>query len=134
MTSIRAIVESMLTLHLNPDDTEPLSSFVEGVVRNRVLVGPEQSDELRVVLARFDAGARNLPHTHGFDQALLITDGEGIVATDTEQRQVHAGDLILIPAGERHWHGGTETTAMSHVAFGIPGPSDFDGVAYGATE
>ena len=112
----------------------PLESFVEGVVRPRPLVGAGESAELRVMLARFEAGGRNLPHTHSFDQALLITDGEGILANDSDEHRVSAGDFILVPAGERHWHGATDSTEMSHLAFGIPGTSDFDGVAYTGTE
>jgi quercetin dioxygenase-like cupin family protein len=107
---------------------------VEGVVYSQALIGAEETDQLRVVCARFEAGGRNLWHTHGFDQALFITEGEGIVATDDEERHVTTGDLVLVPAGERHWHGETSITAMSHLALGIPGTSDFDGVAYAATE
>ena len=116
------------------EDAEPLDAFVRGVVRARTLVGPEESDELRVQFARFDAGGRNVFHTHDFDQALLITDGEGVVATDEEEHRVTAGDFVLVPAGERHWHGAADSGPMSHLAFGVPGSSDFDGVAYGATE
>lgn len=112
----------------------PLDSFVEGVVRPRSLVGSDESRELRVILARFEAGGRNLPHTHSFDQALLITDGQGILATDEEEHRVAAGDFVLVPAGERHWHGATDSTEMTHLAFGIPGTSDFDGIAYTGTE
>ena len=124
----------MYVTQASSDGAEPLDRFVEGVVRPRTLVGADQSQELRVQFAHFDAGGRNLFHTHGFDQALLITDGEGIVATDDTERRVAAGDFVLVPAGERHWHGATNATSMSHLAFGIPGSSDFDGVAYGATE
>jgi len=34
---------------------------------------------------------------------------------------VEPGDVVLIPAGEKHWHGGTETTAMAHISIGTPG-------------
>lgn len=124
----------MYITRASSDDAEPLHDFVEGVVFPRTLVGAEQSDELRVQFAQFDIGGRNRPHTHGFDQALLITEGEGIVATEDTEHHVTVGDFVLVSAGERHWHGATDTTSMSHLAFGIPGSSDFDGVAYGATE
>lgn len=124
----------MYVTRASSDGAEPLDRFVEGVVRPRTLVGAEESHELRVQFAHFDAGGRNLPHTHGFDQGLLITEGEGVVATDDEEHRVTVGDFVLVPAGQRHWHGATGTTPMSHLAFGIPGASDFDGIAYGATE
>lgn len=124
----------MLITQAAVQDGPPLDSFVEGVVRPHSLVTAEHSSELRVLLARFEVGARNLPHTHSFDQALFITVGEGILANDDEEHHVSAGDFILIPAGERHWHGATATSAMTHLAFGVPGSSDFDGVAYQETE
>src|SRR5258708_18056068 len=65
-----------------------------GTVRLRAIVG----DELGVFLERFDPGARNRPHTHNFDQVLYILDGEGIVATDTEEHRVYLGDLVVVPA------------------------------------
>ncbi len=124
----------MIVTHVSNQDTEPLQQFVEGVVRPQTLIGAEETAQLRVMYAQFEAGGRNLWHTHGFDQALFITEGEGIVATDDEERRVTTGDLVLVPAGERHWHGATRTRAMSHLAFGIPGASDFDGVAYAVTQ
>ncbi len=123
----------MLTSHTTPGDS-PLNEFVEGVVRPRTLVGPDESGELRVVFATFEPGARNLWHTHAFDQGLLITEGVGIIATEAEERQVRPGDFVLIPAGERHWHGAISDSPMAHLAVGIPGATDFDGAPYTATE
>ncbi len=123
----------MLIIRTSAGD-EPLEQFVEGVVRPRTLVGADESSELRIAFASFEPGARNLWHTHGFDQGLLITDGAGIIATEAEQREVRAGDFVLIPAGERHWHGAGPGASMAHLAVGIPGSTDFDGAAYTATE
>ena len=95
-----------------------------GIVRVRELLGSNQSEQLRAILVRFDAGSRNVLHTHSFDQALYIVEGEGIVADETREQRVQAGDLIVIRAGERHWHGATEERAMAHLAFGIPGNTD----------
>ena len=123
----------MLTTRTSSGD-RPLEHFVHGVVRPRTLVGTDESSELRVVFVTFEPGARNLWHTHGFDQGLLITDGAGIIATEGEQREVRAGDFVLITAGERHWHGAAPDEPMAHLAVGIPGTTDFDGAAYTATE
>jgi quercetin dioxygenase-like cupin family protein len=38
-----------------------------------------------------------------------------VVATEAEEREVSAGDVVLIPAGENHWHGAPGATAMSHI-------------------
>jgi quercetin dioxygenase-like cupin family protein len=92
-----------------------------GTVRLRAIVGDEQTEQRGVFLERFDPGARNRPHTHNFDQVLYILDGEGIVATDTEEHRAYLGDLVVVPAGEQHWHGATADTAMAHLAFVLPG-------------
>ena len=49
------------------------------------------------------------------DQILIVTEGTGVVATDKEERTVSVGDIILIPAGENHWHGAPGATPMSHI-------------------
>lgn len=66
-------------------------------------------------LIHFSAGSRNKFHTHTSDQVLVITAGTGIVATDAEEVTVNAGDVVLIPAGENHWHGAPGATPMSHI-------------------
>jgi len=64
----------------------------------------------------FRNGARNKLHTHTTDQILIVTAGEGIVATEHEERAVRAGDVAYIPAGERHWHGAKAGMDMTHLA------------------
>src|SRR5258708_26030494 len=86
-----------------------------GTVRLRAIVG----DELGVFLEQFDPGARNRPHTHNFDQVLYILDGEGIVATDTEEHRVYLGDLVVVPAVGRRLQGGTAHTRGAHHASGV---------------
>lgn len=53
----------------------------------------------------FRPGERTRWHTHDGIQVLYVTGGEGVVATREEERVVTAGDLILFPPGEEHWHG-----------------------------
>jgi quercetin dioxygenase-like cupin family protein len=95
-----------------------------GEVKRRVLIGNDQSEQVSVGLVSFAAGGRNVFHRHTFDQVLYVTEGEGIVASETEEHVVRAGDIVIIPAGEKHWHGGTATTAMSHLAIGTPGETE----------
>lgn len=65
----------------------------------------------------FEPGARTNWHTHPLGQTLIVTSGLGWVQTDSGPRQeIRAGDIIWIPPGEKHWHGATATTAMSHIA------------------
>jgi quercetin dioxygenase-like cupin family protein len=95
-----------------------------GTVRRRGLVSPDESKQLHVGLVAFEAGGRNVFHTHTFDQVLYVTEGEGIIATEKEEQRIRAGDIVVIPAGEKHWHGATPTTAMSHLAIGTPGQTE----------
>jgi len=45
----------------------------------------------------------------------VVTAGRGIAATESEEREITVGDIVHIKAGERHWHGATAETPMSHI-------------------
>ena len=79
----------------------PLFSGPE--VTRQVLL-PE-SREYVVNVVNFGKGVRNKFHTHDHEQILIVTAGMGVVATENEERSVTVGDIVLIPAGEKHWHG-----------------------------
>jgi len=65
----------------------------------------------------FEPGARTAWHTHPLGQTLIITAGCGWVQPEGRPREeVRPGDIVWIPAGEKHWHGATATTGMSHIA------------------
>jgi quercetin dioxygenase-like cupin family protein len=66
-------------------------------------------------VVNFSKGVRNKLHTHTTDQILIITHGKGYVATESEKVEIEPGDIIHIPAGEKHWHGATENSEMSHI-------------------
>jgi quercetin dioxygenase-like cupin family protein len=74
----------------------------------------------------FSAGARTRPHIHEHDQYLHIMEGQGIVATESEKRNVSAGDIVVVPAGVWHWHGATPRSAMMHLSIRRPGPGQWD--------
>lgn len=86
----------------------------EGLVEMQTVIGDEARD-LRLTEVTFTDGARNKLHTHTTDQILIVTAGEGIVATEHAQREVTAGDVAYIPAGERHWHGAQPGKEMTHL-------------------
>ena len=75
---------------------------------------PEGGD-YNMSVVNFGRGVRNKFHIHESDQVLIITAGKGIVATEQEQRVVSVGDIILFPAGEKHWHGAAEDSDFSHI-------------------
>jgi quercetin dioxygenase-like cupin family protein len=65
----------------------------------------------------FEPGARTAWHTHPLGQTLIITAGCGWVQRDGGLiDEVHPGDVIWFPPSEKHWHGATPTTAMTHIA------------------
>ena len=73
------------------------------------------SKEVRVSIVNFGKGARNKFHMHDADQILIISAGKGIVATEKEERVVTVGEVVLFPAGEKHWHGATKDSEFSHI-------------------
>ena len=79
----------------------------------------QASDPARVSGASvtFEPGARTAWHTHPLGQTLIITAGCGWVQREGSSiEEVHPGDVVWIPPGEKHWHGATPVTAMTHFA------------------
>jgi quercetin dioxygenase-like cupin family protein len=65
----------------------------------------------------FEPGARTMWHTHPLGQTLIVTSGLGWVQCENRPvEEIRPGDVIWFPAGEKHWHGATATTAMTHIA------------------
>ena len=65
----------------------------------------------------FEPGARTAWHFHPLGQTLIVTAGCGWVQREGGPiEEIHPGDVIWFPAGEKHWHGATPTTAMTHIA------------------
>ena len=77
------------------------------------------TDPARVsgAVVTFEPGARTAWHTHPLGQTLIVTFGAGWVQREGGPvEDIRPGDVIWFPAGEKHWHGATATTAMSHIA------------------
>jgi len=66
----------------------------------------------------FEPGARTAWHTHPLGQTLIVTAGCGLAQTwgGGQVREICPGDVVWIPPGEKHWHGATATSAMTHIA------------------
>lgn len=65
----------------------------------------------------FEPGARTAWHTHPLGQTLIVTEGVGWTQVEGGPvLEFHAGDVLLCPAKERHWHGATPTQGMTHIA------------------
>jgi quercetin dioxygenase-like cupin family protein len=77
------------------------------------------SDPSRVTgaIVTFEPGARTAWHTHPLGQTLIVTAGAGWAQSEGESRvEIHSGDVVWFPPGEKHWHGATATTGMTHIA------------------
>ena len=65
----------------------------------------------------FEPGARTAWHTHPLGQALIVTAGCGWAQTDGGPVEtIRTGDTVWFGPGERHWHGATARTGMTHIA------------------
>jgi quercetin dioxygenase-like cupin family protein len=65
----------------------------------------------------FEPGARTVWHTHPLGQTLIVLSGAGWVQRKGEPiQEIFPGDVVWIAPGEKHWHGATPTTAMTHIA------------------
>jgi len=87
--------------------------FTGNDVTRQVLM-PE-SNEYDINIVSFGKGVRNKFHAHDSEQILIVIAGKGIVATETEEKVVTEGDVILIPANEKHWHGAVKDSEFSHI-------------------
>jgi len=65
----------------------------------------------------FEPGARTAWHAHPLGQALIVTAGVGLMQSwGKPPMRIRAGDVILCHPGEKHWHGASPDTAMTHIA------------------
>jgi 4-carboxymuconolactone decarboxylase len=68
-------------------------------------------------LVTFEPGARTAWHSHPLGQTLIVTSGVGRVQRWGDPvDEIRAGDVVWIPPGQKHWHGASPTTSMSHIA------------------
>jgi quercetin dioxygenase-like cupin family protein len=65
----------------------------------------------------FEPGARTAWHTHPLGQTLIVTAGLGLVQRESGPiEEIRPGDVVWFAPGEKHWHGASSETAMTHIA------------------
>jgi quercetin dioxygenase-like cupin family protein len=108
-----------MDIHLagsRPTRKAPKENFT-GTVWQDPIISTEAPARLVVNRVSFEPGARTNWHTHPLGQTLYVIAGVGRVQTKGgPMREIRPGDVIWIPAGEKHWHGGSPTTGMTHLA------------------
>jgi quercetin dioxygenase-like cupin family protein len=93
------------------------ADWFTGAVRIDRLFQPHASARAAGASVTFEPGARTAWHTHPLGQILIITAGCGWVQREGGPvEEVHPGDVVWFAPGEKHWHGATPTTAMTHIA------------------
>src|ERR1700745_689527 len=94
-----------------PDD------WFTGHVRIDPLFQPNESRRAAAASVTFEPGARTAWHIHPLGQTLIVTSGCGWVQSEgSPQKEISPGDVVWCPPGEKHWHGATSSTSMTHIA------------------
>jgi quercetin dioxygenase-like cupin family protein len=93
------------------------AEYFTGTVRIDPLFSPPDPARVAGALITFEPAARTAWHTHPLGQTLIVMSGCGWVQREGEAvQEIRPGDVVWFAPGEKHWHGATATTAMSHIA------------------
>jgi quercetin dioxygenase-like cupin family protein len=105
----------MRVVNISKVDKEAFDSplFTGSDVTRQILLPDSKEYNLNVV--NFGKGVRNKFHAHDSEQILIVTSGKGIIATEKEEIRITAGDVVIIPADEKHWHGATADSEFAHI-------------------
>ena len=108
-------------MDIKRNGTEPSgkgpAEYFTGTVRIDPLFSPPEPARAVGALVTFEPGARTAWHTHPLGQTLVVMSGRGLVQREGGPiEEIRPGDVVWFPPGEKHWHGASPTTAMSHIA------------------
>jgi quercetin dioxygenase-like cupin family protein len=99
-----------------PSSKGPADWFT-GAVRIDPLFDAPAPARVAAAQVTFEPGARTAWHTHPLGQTLIVTSGCGWAQREgAAVEEIRPGDVIWFAPGEKHWHGATATTAMTHIA------------------
>ena len=93
------------------------SDWFTGTVRIDPLFEAPEPARVRGASVTFEPGARTAWHTHPLGQTLIVTSGLGWAQRWGGQlEEIRPGDVVWFEPGEKHWHGASPTSAMTHIA------------------
>jgi quercetin dioxygenase-like cupin family protein len=99
-----------------PSGKGPAEWFTGAVRVDPLFEAPEPARAVGASVT-FEPGARTAWHTHPLGQTLIVTAGCGWAQREGGPvEEVRPGDVVWFAPGEKHWHGATATTAMTHIA------------------
>ncbi len=91
--------------------------WFSGAVRIDPLFQPNDSRRAAAASVTFEPGSRTEWHTHPLGQTLIVTSGCGWVQRQGGPiEEIYPGDVVWFSSNEKHWHGATPTTGMTHIA------------------
>jgi quercetin dioxygenase-like cupin family protein len=99
-----------------PSSKGPAEWFIGDVIIDPLFETPEPA-RVRGARVTFEPGARTAWHTHPLGQTLIVTSGLGWAQRwGGPIEEMSPGDVVWFSPGEKHWHGATPTTGMTHIA------------------
>jgi quercetin dioxygenase-like cupin family protein len=99
-----------------PSAKGPVDWFT-GTVRIDPLIQAPAPARVAAAAVTFEPGARTAWHTHPLGQTLIVTSGWGRVQRwGGPIEEIRPGDVVWVAPNEKHWHGASPSTAMTHIA------------------
>ncbi|MGA2090488.1 MAG: cupin domain-containing protein [Endomicrobiales bacterium] len=108
-------------MNINRSGSQPSgkgpADYFTGTVRVDPLFNPPDPARVTGAAVTFEPGARTAWHVHPLGQTLIVTAGSGLIQKwGGPVQEIRPGDVVWIEPGEKHWHGATATSAMTHIA------------------
>lgn len=108
-------------MELKRNGTQPSgkgpADYFTGTVRIDPLLQAKEPSRVNAASVTFEPGARTAWHTHPLGQTLIVTAGFGRAQSwGGPVEELRPGDVVTFAPGEKHWHGASPATAMTHVA------------------
>jgi quercetin dioxygenase-like cupin family protein len=113
--------EEKTTMNITRAGSQPSSrgpaDWFTGTVRIDPLFAANAPARAAGNTVTFEPGARTAWHTHPLGQTLIVLSGLGLAQREGGPvEEIHPGDVVWFAPGEKHWHGASPATAMTHIA------------------